>query len=218
MPGYDLPLPSPRFTRIDVVDAGHRDRPDVEAFIAGVYRRRHGAALRQFLPRLLAFRGPGDSLQAAVGLRCGSGERFFVEQYLDAAAEVEIGRRLGHAVERRDIVEVGNFASLSSGDARECIVQITHLLHRNRVPWVLFAATRELRNAFDRLRLGTVAIAEARPERLHAGAGDWGSYYDTRPQVLFGDIVAGHAFLQRLERRMAAVVPSDELPCMAVAK
>jgi hypothetical protein len=191
------PGASTRFHSASMIEAGHSDRAEVEDFIAQVYHERYGATLRSFLPRLLAFRDGDGRLQAAVGLRRGQEGTLFVEQYLDTPAETAVNLRLGRPVRREELVEVGSFASRSPGDAREVIVLITGLLHQAGVRWVLFAATRQLRNAFDRLRLATVVLAEARSDRLQGDPAQWGSYYDAQPQVLFGDIAAGHAFLHR---------------------
>lgn len=212
-----MPIPtiapgaSTRFHTSSLIEAGHPERAEVEAFIAQVYADRYGANLHSFLPRLLAFRDGDGVLQAAVGLRRGQEGSLFVEQYLDAPAETSLRARLGRAVRRDELVEVGSFASRSPGDAREVIVLITDLLHRAGVRWVLFAATRQLRNAFDRLRLATVVLAEARSERLQDAAAQWGTYYDAQPQVLFGDIAAGHAFLHR---GLEASGPSAPAPAL----
>lgn len=211
--------PSRRFHSSTLVEAGHPDRAEVEAFIAEVYAERYGACLVSFLPRLLAFRDADGVLQAAVGLRCGSEGPLFVEQYLDAPAEACLSDRLSRPVSRGELVEVGSFASRSPGDAREVIVRITELLHAAGMRWVLFAATRQLRNAFDRLRLATVVLADARSDRLTEDAGQWGRYYESQPQLLFGDIAAGHAFLQREPVRAPAPMPGPALrACLAVAR
>lgn len=191
---------STRFHTSSLIGAGHPERAEVESFIASVYAERYGAKLKGFLPRLLAFRDQHGTLQAAVGLRRGQEGALFVEQYLDLPAESSLRSRLGRPVQRHELVEVGSFASRSPGDAREVIVLITDVLHRAGVRWVLFAATRQLRNAFDRLRLATVVLADARSDRLQGDPSEWGSYYDAQPQVLFGDIAAGHAFLHRSSR------------------
>jgi Thermostable hemolysin len=67
---------------------------------------------------------------------------------------------------RERIAEVGNVASHTPGDAREVIVRLTDLLHGEGMRWVLFVATQQLRNTFDRLRLATVLLAPADPARL----------------------------------------------------
>lgn len=173
------------------MDAAHPRRAEVEAFIADVYRARFGAALGDFLPHLLAFEDEVGALRAAVGLQCGREGPLFVEQYLDAPAEAAIARATGRPVARSEIVEVGNFAALRPGDARGVILGMARRLHAAGFRWVLFTATGQLRNAFTRLHLHPVYLAEARAERLQRDATQWGRYYDTHPHVMFGDLVAG---------------------------
>lgn len=200
------PAVRPHFATRTLVDASHPARAEVEAYIAHVYRQRYGAVLRSFLPQLMVYRDVYGAIRAAVGLRRGGEGGFFVEQYLHASAEQAIGRFTGSPPPRRDLVEVGNFASATAGDARELILQLTASLHAEGLRWVLFAATRQLRNAFDRLHLSTVELADARSECLAGDHSDWGSYYDAQPKVMFGDIAAGHAYLARMA---AASVAED---------
>ncbi len=179
------------------VEHDHAERSEIEGFIAAVYRERYGAELRSFLPHLIAFRDHTGTLQAAVGVRYARDGRLFVEQYLDADAEAEVARVQRTPIPRERVVEVGNFASRTAGDAREVIVRLTGLLHGEGMRWVLFAATRQLRNTFDRLHLATVPLAPADPTRLQETQNLWGRYYDAKPQVLTGDIASGYAYLQR---------------------
>lgn len=198
-----------------LIERGDPRRADTEAFIAQVYRARYGARLGAFLPHLLAFRNATGGLQAAVGLRCGHEGPLFVEQYLDGRAEDAIAAAVGDEVIRDRLVEVGNFGALSAGDARELILHLTHWLHAAGFRWVLFAATRQLRNAFDRLHLATVTLADADASRLGADGNAWGRYYDTRPQLLFGDIAAGHAYLERTRRLPDAPPAWPAMSCLA---
>lgn len=191
-----------------MVDLDHPDRREVEAFIADIYRQRYGARLRHFLPQLLAYRDAGGELLAAVGLRCGIEGALFVENYLDCSAEVAIAGDNRTPVARNQLVEVGNFAARTPGDARALIINLTGVLHRAGLRWVLFAATRQLRNAFARLQLCPIVLADADASRLQGDASDWGSYYASRPQVVYGDIAAGQAFLDARER--AGQVPANQ--------
>lgn len=175
------------------LDAAHPRRAEVESFIADVYRARFGAALDAFLPHLLAFEDEAGAVRAAVGLQCGREGPLFVEQYLDVPAEVAIAQATGRPVARSEIVEVGNFAALRPGDARGVILGMARRLHAAGFRWVLFTATGQLRNAFARLHLHPVYLAEARAERLQRDATQWGRYYETHPHVMFGDLVAGAA-------------------------
>jgi hypothetical protein len=182
------------------IAVGDPRRAAAEAFVAQVYRARYGARLTAFMPQLLAWRDDAGALRAVVGLRDGENAPLFVEQYLDVPAEAAVAAALGRPVAREALVEVGNFAACSAGDARAVIVHLTERLHAAGVRWVLFAATRQLRNAFDRLHLATVELADADPARLHGSDADWGTYYDTQPKLMFGDVAAGHAYLRRSGR------------------
>lgn len=172
------------------------ERAAAEAFVAAVYREHFDATLREFMPWLLAFRDREGALLAVVGLRPAGRAHLFVEQYLDAPAEQAVGAALARTVDREAMIEVGGLAARRPGDARRLILCLTRGLHAAGMRWVLFAATRQLRNAFDRLGLRTVALAEARPERLRQPASDWGRYYAAQPVLVCGDLAAGAAFLE----------------------
>jgi hypothetical protein len=67
---------------------------------------------------------------------------------------------------------------------------LTGTLHAAGLRWALFVATRQLHNSFDRLRVATMDLGEARGD-----PSDWGDYYAAQPRLMPGDITAGHAFL-----------------------
>lgn len=178
-------------------------RAEAEAFVAAIYRERFGATLHEFMPWLLGFADATGALRAVVGLRPASGRALFVEQYLDAPAERALSVALGHMVSREHLIEVGSLAALRPGDARRLILGLTRGLHEAGQRWVLFTATRQLRNAFARMGLQPASLGPARPTRLHASATDWGRYYDADPVLLCGDIAAGVAYLDAASKRKA---------------
>lgn len=193
------PPGAPGFASVASVDVAHPDRGAVEAFIAEVYKRRYGARLSAFLPRLLACRNADGHIVAAVGWRDGSEGALFLEQYLDLPAEQLLAARTGVAIARRTLAEVGNLAALDAGASRALIAHATRVLHAHGTRWVVFTATRQLRNAFHRLRLVPTELAPARPERLQGAAAEWGNYYRAHPHVVYGDVAAAHAFLVRYD-------------------
>lgn len=205
--------PRPAFAEAALIGVGDPRRAATEAFIAQVYRARYGAELAAFLPHLLAWRDGAGALRAAVGLRGGGEGPLFVEQYLDVPAETAIAAATGAPVLRERLVEVGNFGALSAGDARALILHLTRWLHAAGHRWVLFAATRQLRNAFDRLHLATVELADADAARLRGDGTDWGRYYDAQPKLMFGDVAAGHAYLQGLEDGASSVPTWPAMSC-----
>ncbi len=186
-----------RFAYASLVEKHDWQRSEVETFIARIYRDRYGATLSTFLPHLLVYRDANGEILAAVGLRMASEGTLFVENYLDDSAEQVISQRQIAEVSRGELAEVGNFAATTPGTARELILQLTWTLHAAKVRWVLFSATRQLRNSFDRLHLSTIELAEACADRLGDAGLQWGNYYESQPRVVCGNVTSGHAYLQR---------------------
>lgn len=189
------PLPG-RFADAVLIGPHHPVRRAVESFISSVYRERFDAEVRTFMPQLLAYRDAQGKLVAAVGLRQAAVGPLFVEHYLDAPVEEVLASRLSISPKRSQIVEVGHFAASSAGVARELIVQLAWVLGAVKVDWVLFVATRQLRNAFVRLHLAPIELAAARAERMGESAADWGRYYETQPRLMCGNVLEGIAYLR----------------------
>lgn len=186
---------------LEQFERGAEGREALEAFIAATFLKNYGARLDHFSDTLVGVRDPDGAWTAALGYSIGSPTPFFVEHYLDEPIELEIGRRLGQQVDRRQVVEVGNLAAIHSGAARALIVGTTTLLERMGLQFVTFTATTSLLNSFGRLRLRPQELTRADPARLPDGGRNWGSYYDTQPHVMFGDIHYGYSELARLAAR-----------------
>ena len=163
-------------------------RAALEAFIAARFQRAYGARLTHFLPNLLGLRDGAGEWQAAVGYAAAAAGPLFLEQYLDAPVEDVLAHALERPVERSRVVEVGNFAAARAGVARRLIPALAGRLRELGFEVAVFTATRELRNAFLRLKLWPLVLASADAGRLRAGAGTWGSYYAHCPTVMGGRI------------------------------
>jgi hypothetical protein len=169
----------------ECIERDDPDREEVERFIAHVYRRHFGARIAQWAPTLVAQRIDGQ-LVAAAGYRSAR-EALYLEHYLDAPVEQLIAAHAGTRVDRRDVVEVGHFASTRSGEGRRLLLHLArHLAHAGFL-WVVSTTTQELRTLLGHLGLDALALAPADPRRLGAEALDWQRYYDHTPVV-----VAGH--------------------------
>ncbi|MFU8894862.1 MAG: thermostable hemolysin [Gammaproteobacteria bacterium] len=166
---------------------GSPRRAEGEAFIAGIFRRRYAAELHAFAPNLVLLEA-GERICAAAGWRCAGAAPLFLETYLDRPVEAAIGHVAGHPVPRERIVEVGNLASDQPGGSIDVILAMARHLDGLGYEWVVFTATRELIGIFRRLGLPPLALASADPDRLGAGADDWGSYYASEPVVVAGRI------------------------------
>ena len=186
------PLLAELSSSVDLYHArpGHLLRPALQDFVRYVFKQAHGADVSCFYPNLVGF-SINDELSAVVGYRDGMSPRLFSEQYLDSPAHELASSRLGLAVRREEMVEVGNLAALDVGHARWIIAASTAFLAAARYRWVLFTATRPLANAFHRLGLKPLMLAAADPGRLPDSGASWGSYYKAAPAVYVGDVLAG---------------------------
>lgn len=201
--GQAPPRRLPRRPRMGLAcyERGDPERAQLEAFIAAAFLQNHGAQIVHFSDTLVGCRDAEGAWTAALGFSLAGARPLFLEHYLDGPIEAEIGARLGRPVARTEIVEVGNLAALHPGAARALIVGTTSLLHGLGLRVVAFTATTSLLNSFSRLQLRPQVLACADPARLPDGGRQWGSYYDTHPQVMFGDIQYGYSELARLSAR-----------------
>ncbi len=190
-------------------------RAPVEHFVREVYRERYGARIDVLFPQLLAFSDEQGRLRAAVGLRCAQQGALFVERYLGQAVESALRCTLGLPVARSSAVELGNFAACDAGDSRTLILSLIPLLRDAGKRWVLFVATRQLRNAFSRLGLGVRELSPASATALGAEAACWGSYYQADPVLCVGDLHSVSS-TRWSPLPVAQAAPPASLPCLAL--
>jgi len=177
--------------RLESVYRTHPARAAFEDFIAARFCRAYGARVTHFLPHLLGVSDGFAHWQAAAGYAAAGAQALFLEQYLDRPIERVLSAALGRPIARPGIVEVGNLAAVSAGMARLIIPQLARHLHRLGYVWVVFTATRALRNSFSRLGLRPLPLTRADPARLADGGASWGTYYDQDPVVMAGKISHG---------------------------
>lgn len=182
-------------SRIEHFPRGAANRLELEAFIADSFRASYGAEVSHFSEVLLGVRDKDGHWIAALGYTPAGLGPLFLEHYLDTPVETAISKQARSPVDRATIVEVGNLAAHHPGAARSLIVSTTQLLNSLGLRWVVFTATVSLLNSFSRLRLQPHVLAPADPTRLPDGGQRWGSYYDTQPKVMFGDIHYGYTQL-----------------------
>jgi hypothetical protein len=173
------------------------ERAQLEAFVANRFLEAYEARITHFCSHLVGLRGAEGAVDAAAGYTPAGRSALFLEQYLDAPVEAALSRASGRRIERDWIAEVGNLAA-APGLVRELIPALGAYLHQRGYRWVVFTATRELHNAFRRLRLEPLVLAPAQAARLPDGGAAWGSYYAHAPRVMGGLIAAC------LPRRLAA--------------
>jgi len=177
---------------------GDPHRKAFETFIQQRFHKAHGADIRHFMPELFGMSDACGGLCAVAGMRLASGGRLFLENYLEEAIEVQISACTNNPVGRSSVVEVGNLAACDSGSARTSIIAMTYLLAVGGLEWVAFTGSVGLVNSFHRLGLNPVTLCAADPARLGEERHVWGSYYESRPWVHFGNIRAGFMHLSNI--------------------
>ncbi|MDQ6979590.1 MAG: thermostable hemolysin [Mariprofundaceae bacterium] len=183
---------------IDIIQAQDSRRKQAEAMIHARFQDAYDANVHHYMPQLLRLRSRDNCEDIAMlGFRPASIEPLFLEHYLDQPIELVIATHVGHAVARDEVVEVGNLADFRSGGARAAIVAATAFLYGSGYRWVAFTGVPLLYNAFYRLGLEPIIIAEASANRLQEAEQDeWGHYYDNTPKVMFGNIHEGQEALE----------------------
>ena len=199
---------------INLATPANAQRDLFEAFVRERFNAAHGARISHFMPELFGLHTAQDELTAVCGARLAQQEALFLEQYLQQPVEQVIARLAERPVERREIVEVGNLAASSPGNARLIIIAMTCLLARRGLQWVVFTGAAGLINSFRRLGLAPLRLCEADPQRLGEQRHAWGQYYEQRPQVFAGNIQLGYHQLceQGVLQRLGFLLPCAEAP------
>ncbi len=173
--------------RVVLCSPNSADRPELEAFIQEGFQRKHGAAVRSFMPVLLGLRDPHGRIIGAAGYRPAAREHLYLEQYLSEPIESTIARRHpGTATARADVAEIGNFACRDCATAMVMVGVLAEFLLDQRHRWVVFTATRTVRGIMRHLGLGLSELGRADKSRVVVTSDDWGAYYSTDPRVMLG--------------------------------
>lgn len=172
--------------RLALPDSAEYDA--LSQLITQVFARAYKAEVTVTFPQLLGVYNADGVPQAALGMRSGAKEKFFLEHYLDHPAEEEIHARIGLSVSRRKIAEAGNLASISRSALRNLMLALSVTLKQDGFDYILFTGTESLKRYLELLGLKPVVYAEADPSRLGEEVVRWGSYYETRPKVMGGTV------------------------------
>lgn len=160
----------------------HPERSRLEHAVRAVFLAEYGAHVPHFPDHLVATLDPAGQPQAVAGLRFAE-NGLFSDAYLDGPVEDVLGRALGRAVSRRQIVEFSSLAALRSGAALPLVSAAIRLCLADGRAYGLFTATARLRALLRRTGLNAIDLGPARRERISQPAA-WGSYYLHDPRVL----------------------------------
>lgn len=181
-----------RPTVVSIMPAFAKDRQAVEDFIIDVYAKAYGARIGVHYPVLMSVRDEDGDILAALGFRYAAQEPLFLEQYLRQPVEQVLG------VPRDHVTEIGNLASKGKGASLFLFAAISAYLTSRGQTHAVLTGTNFLEKRFRTLGLDPKRLCVADPALLLQKDEDWGSYYDTKPNVLGGRLDESYKRLQRV--------------------
>ncbi len=182
--------------KIDLDGNDSEQRALVEAYIYKKFSERYGANVQHFLPYLLVLRC-NDNICAAVGIRAAESGPLYIEKYLRYPIEQEIGVHFKTAIQRNNIVEIGNLVMTWRGSSQLLFLLLTDLLSRINREWVVFTATKEVEHLLNKMNFTLIHIADAPGEKLGVETNQWGSYCQDKPRVMFCYIPSAMSILKQ---------------------
>ena len=182
-----MPLKQQSFLRLEM--RGDEGYEQFSRHIAKVFKQNYGAKITVAYPLLMGFVDCNNEPISAIGIRYAIMESpLFLERYLDEPAEIILQNITGKKISRRDIAEAGNLASSGNGDILRLLYALACHLEGVGMEYILFTGTSLLRRYLNSLGLYPHILAEAKAERAGENAANWGTYYDTRPKVMAGNV------------------------------
>jgi hypothetical protein len=187
-----LPHTTVQFDEIDS-PAKHQ----LEQFVSTCFRGVFEADVHSHLPYFLSAYSR-STLTATLGFQPVQQDKpIFTEQYLSCPVEQAISLRTNNVISRQKVVELGSLSSARKGFSELIFILIAAILYKAGYEWVIFTATQQVQHLVDKLGLTTVELCDADPMKLVDKDQSWGSYYDSKPKVLAGDLQYGLGVLHQ---------------------
>ena len=171
----------------DVVTASDADKGNVQAYIAEVFNSRYNAKISHFLPSFLKMSSAG-SLIGAVGIQAAGSDKLFLEQYLPRRSEQIVSEFFAKPVDRHRIVEIGNLVATKRGSSYLLFIILAATLHTAGFRWMLFTATEQVKQIILKMKYSPITLCNADPSKLSDASAKWGTYYQSNPHVMAGDL------------------------------
>ncbi|MEU6104991.1 thermostable hemolysin [Streptomyces flaveolus] len=186
--------------RITLSERGTPDWTVCADLVQTVFAQKYHASVRPDPDAFLAyFEDNGDGTEdalACAGLTFPEGGEVLLETYLDHPVEQVIATATGDEVSRRQILQIGNIASVRASAGGEIIKAIPLVMACLGRPYAVMTMTSRLSLLMQRLGVVFHPLGEATPDRLSPEeAAAWGSYYDTRPVVGWAEAAAQSTLL-----------------------
>lgn len=155
-------------------------RKTIENHIAKGFNQAYQAEITEFMPLLV---GLGrDKIEAALGVRTGR-DSMFVETYFDTSLKQALAEKGFHCPRHR-LAEIGNLYSGSSRYTMPLLLLTAMALFQQHISVLVFTATTKLQRMMEHGGLTLHYLTEANEAKLGEPKQNWGSYYETAPQVV----------------------------------
>jgi len=171
------------------------NRDELQAYIGRCFSRAYQAQITEFAPLLIELRC-GESISGVAGIRPAGDYPLFMEHYLDQPVEEVVSDFTGQAIERSQIVELGNLAALRPGACQLINIVLAAMLQRAGFRYAVLVSTTKLAGILHKQQFSVRRIGAADPARLGEAAENWGSYYASDPSIILIDLQATLATLK----------------------
>ncbi len=183
------------------------ERRRIERFLETEFKRSYNATITQHYPILMSVQDDDGNILGALGFRYADAEPLFLEQYLDVPVEEQLLRTSQISINRNKIVEVGNLASHGNGASIFLFTALTAFLSQQGREVISVTATDSLHRFFNHLNIELNILGYADQHRLPDAGMAWGSYYQSNPRIVTGNVEPSYHKLQRYLRMRLVVEP-----------
>ena len=174
-------LVSPNALTINAISCNSAQRAITEAFVKKGYYLAYQANISVTTPYLLSLQK--GKLKSALGVRSAK-ESLFTEQYIDISIEKKLAV-MGLQVEREKIAEIAHLYSNAKVFTLPLLLVTALALNFKNYETMVFTGTQHVIQMIEKIGIKVHTIAKACPSKLAQSQDNWGSYYDTNPQVAF---------------------------------
>lgn len=181
---------------VSILPAFAKEREAAEKFITDIYAKSYGAKIGVHYSTLMSVQDDQGKILAAVGFRNAADEPLFLEQYLRHPIDEILD------TPRSSITEIGNLASAGGGSSLFLFAALSAYLHDKKQSHAVITGTKFIEGRLRVLGSKPTRIAKADPSLLLKNGEDWGSYYNTDPYVMAGQVAKGY---ERLQSAMGAI-------------
>lgn len=182
---------------LQVVDINHPLWDEVTQQVSRRYQHAFGAVLQTYMPTFLVMMS-GERIISICGYRSAKREGLFLEQYLTGKVEVVLSNEFEHPISRSKLVEFGQLSVFTRRTSPAHFLMIAEFLVSQGFEWGVCTATDPLYALMSRLGLQPTLITDADKDCVPDANQTWGSYYQTQPRVLAGNLKMGLEHLRSL--------------------